>query len=262
MGIAEQNMFGVAAGMATVGLIPFVSTFACFTAKRALDQIRIVIAQPSLNVKFIGAYSGILTGKTGKTHQSVEDISVFRAMPNITIIAPIDGVEVRKAMYALVEYDGPVYLRLTRDPTVPVVDADYEFIIGKTKLLREGGDVTIISTGEQSQRALQGAELLAKEGVESTVLHVPTIKPLDEDAIVEAAAKSDLVVTVEDHSIYGGLGGAVAEVLGEKYPVRMKRVGLRDTFGESAPNEPILEKYGLTPSHVAKAAKELLETKR
>lgn len=262
MGIAEQNMFGVAAGMATVGLIPFVSTFACFTAKRALDQIRIVIAQPSLNVKFIGAYSGILTGKTGKTHQSVEDISVFRAMPNITVIAPIDGVEVRKAMYAMVEYDGPVYLRLTRDPTIPVVDADYEFKIGKTLLLREGGDVTIISTGEQSQRALQGAELLAKEGVESTVLHVPTIKPLDEDAIVEAAARSDLVVTVEDHSIYGGLGGAVAEVLGEKYPVRMKRVGLKDTFGESAPNEPILEKYGLTPSHVAKAAKELLETKR
>lgn len=262
MGIAEQNMFGVAAGMATVGLIPFVSTFACFTAKRALDQIRIVIAQPSLNVKFIGAYSGILTGKTGKTHQSVQDISVFRAMPHITILSPMDGVEVRKAMYAMVEHDGPVYLRLTRDPTTPVVGEDYQFEIGKTLMLREGGDVTIISTGEQSQRALQAAQLLAQEGIQSTVLHVPTIKPLDEEAIVAAAAKSNLVVTAEDHSIYGGLGGAVAEVLSENYPVRMKRIGLRDTFGESAPNQPLLEKYGLTPEHIAQAARTLLETKK
>ena len=232
MGIAEQNMFGVAAGMATVGLIPFVSTFACFTAKRALDQIRIVIAQPSLNVKFIGAYSGILTGKTGKTHQSVEDLSIFRAMPNVVSIAPIDGVEVRKAMYAMVEYDGPVYLRLTRDPATVVVPPDYEFVIGKTLTLREGGDVTIISTGEQSRRALDAAEILSRDGIQAYVLHVPTIKPLDEDAIVEAAAASGLVVATEDHSIFGGLGGAVAEVLGENYPVRMKRVGLRDTFGE------------------------------
>jgi transketolase len=261
MGIAEQNMFGVAAGMATVGLIPIISTFACFTAKRALDQIRIVIAQPSLNVKFIGAYSGILTGKTGKTHQSVQDLAVFRAMPHVVSIAPIDGLEVRKAMYAMVEYDGPVYLRLTRDPTPVIVAQDYEFKIGKTVTLKKGTDVTIISTGEQSQRALEAAVKLEKEGIQAYVLHVPTIKPLDEDAIVEAAAASGLVVTAEDHSIYGGLGGAVAEVLGEKYPVRMKRVGLRDTFGESAPNEPILKKYGITPEDVADAARGLLAYK-
>lgn len=259
MGIAEQNMFGVAAGMASVGLIPFVSTFACFTAKRALDQIRIVIAQPGLNVKFIGAYSGILTGKTGKTHQSVEDLTVFRAMPNVVSIAPIDGVEVRQAMHAMVEYDGPVYLRLTRDPMPIIMGDSYQFQIGKAVTLREGKDITLIGTGEQTQRCLDAANLLAAEGISAFVLHVPTLKPLDVEAIVNAAAATGLVVTAEDHSILGGLGGAVAEVLGEEYPVPMKRIGLRDTFGESASNAPLLEKYGLTARHVAAAAKTLLE---
>lgn len=259
MGIAEQNMFGVAAGMASVGLIPFVSTFACFTAKRALDQIRIVIAQPGLNVKFIGAYSGILTGKTGKTHQSVEDLTVFRAMPNVVSIAPIDGVEVRQAMHAMVEYDGPVYLRLTRDPMPIIMGDSYQFQIGKAVTLREGKDITLIGTGEQTQRCLDAANLLAADGISAFVLHVPTLKPLDVEAIVNAAAATGLVVTAEDHSILGGLGGAVAEVLGEEYPVPMKRIGLRDTFGESASNAPLLEKYGLTARHVAAAAKTLLE---
>lgn len=259
MGIAEQNMFGVAAGMASVGLIPFVSTFACFTAKRALDQIRIVIAQPGLNVKFIGAYSGILTGKTGKTHQSVEDLTVFRAMPNVVSIAPIDGVEVRQAMHAMVEYDGPVYLRLTRDPMPIIMGDSYQFQIGKAVTLWEGKDITLIGTGEQTQRCLDAANLLAADGISAFVLHVPTLKPLDVEAIVNAAAATGLVVTAEDHSILGGLGGAVAEVLGEEYPVPMKRIGLRDTFGESASNAPLLEKYGLTARHVAAAAKTLLE---
>jgi len=262
MGIAEQNMFGVAAGMASAGLIPCVSTFACFTAKRALDQIRIVIAQPKLNVKFIGAYSGILTGKTGKTHQSVEDLAVFRAMPNVVSIAPIDGIEVRQAMQAIFEYDGPVYLRLTRDPSPVVMNGDYKFEIGKAVVLREGTDITLIGTGEQSRRCLDAADLLAAEGISAYVLHVPTLKPLDNAAIVRAAAATQLVVTAEDHSIIGGLGSAVAEVLGEEYPVRMKRVGLKDTFGESAPNAPLLEKYGLTPEHVAKAARELISNKQ
>ena len=262
MGIAEQNMFGVAAGLATVGLIPFISTFACFTAKRALDQIRIVIAQPGLNVKFIGAYSGILTGKTGKTHHAVEDLTVFRAMPNVVSIAPIDGVEVRQAMFAMVEYDGPVYLRLTRDPMPTIMDETYQFKIGKAVTLREGKDVTLIGTGEQTQRCLEAADLLAEDGISAYVLHVPTLKPLDTEAIVKAAASTGLVVTAEDHSILGGLGGAVAEVLSEEYPVRMKRVGLRDTFGESASNAPLLEKYGLTSRHVAAAARGLLEYRK
>jgi len=261
MGLAEQNMFGVAAGLATLGLVPFVSTFACFAAKRALDQIRIVIAQTKLNVKFIGGYSGLLTGKTGKTHQAVQDIAVFRAMPNVVSIAPVDGIEVRKAMRAILAYDGPVYLRLTRDPCPGIVNEDYRFVIGKAVVLREGNDVTLISTGQQSQRCLEAADILSKEGIEAYVLHVPTLKPLDEEAIVQAAVRTGLVVTAEDHSIIGGLGGAVAEVLGERHPLPMKRVGLRDTFGESGPNEELLEKFGLTPGHVAQAARDIVKSR-
>jgi len=258
MGIAEQNMFGVAAGLATVGFVPFVSTFACFAAKRALDQIRVVIAQPKLNVKFIGAFSGLLTGKTGKTHQSVQDIAVFRAMPNVVSIAPMDALEVRKSLPAILAYDGPVYLRLTRDPCPVILTEDYQFIIGKAVVLREGNDIALIGTGQQSQRCLEAAELLVKEGIQAHVLHVPTLKPLDEEAIIQSAARTGLVVTAEEHAIIGGLGGAVAELLGERYPVPMKRVGLRDTFGESGSNEALLEKYGLTPRHVAQAARDIL----
>jgi len=258
MGVAEQNMLGVAAGFATLGFIPFVATLTVFLAKRALDQIRVVIAQPRLNVKMVGCYSGLLTGKTGKTHQSVQDISIFRSMPQVVSIAPIDAVELRSAMYAMVAYNGPVYLRVTRDPTPVVVGDDYTFTIGRAVVLREGSDVTLISTGTQSQRCLEAAELLATEGIQTHVLHVPTLKPLDEEAIVQAAARTGLVVTAEEHSILGGLGGAVAEVLGEHYPVPLRRVGLRDVFGESAPNDPLLEKYGLTPRHVAEAARQLL----
>jgi transketolase len=261
MGIAEQNLFGVAAGLSTLGFVPFVSTLACFT-KRALDQIRIVIAQPRTNVKFTGAYSGLLTGKTGKTHQAVEDIAIFRAMPNVVTIVPVDGIEVRKAMHAMLAYDGPVYLRLTRDPCPVVIDEHAEFVIGKAVVLREGKDITLIGTGEQSSRCLETAEMLAQEGIDAYVLHVPTLKPLDEDAIIRAAARTGLVVTAEDHSIIGGLGSAVAEVLGEKHPTRIKRVGWRDLYGESAPNEPLLEKYGLTPKHVAQAARDLLDSEK
>lgn len=260
MGIAEQNLFGVAAGLSTLGFIPFISTFACFT-KRALDQIRITIAQPRTNVKFTGAYSGLLTGKTGKTHQAVEDIAVFRAMPNMVTIVPVDGIEVRQAMHALVEYDGPVYLRLTRDPC-PVVTAELApFVIGQARVLREGKDIALICTGEMSSRCLEAAHALAQEGINAHILHVPTIKPLDEDAILDAAVRTGLVLTVEDHSIIGGLGGAVAEVLGERHPTRLKRLGWCDTYGESAPNELLLEKYGFTPKHIAAQARKLLELK-
>jgi transketolase len=262
MGIAEQNMFGVAAGLAALGFVPFVSTFACFAAKRALDQIRIVIAQPKLNVKFIGAYSGILTGKTGKTHQAVQDIAVFRSMPEVITIAPVDGVEVRRAMHAIMAHDGPVYLRLTRDPCPVVVGEHYRFTIGKAVVLREGSDVTLIGTGQQSQRCLEAADFLAEAGCRAHVLHVPTIKPLDEEAVLNAAQKTGFVVTAEDHSILGGLGGAVAELLAEHHPLPMHRLGLRDVFGESGPNDALLEKYGLTPKHVARAALDLLEEQR
>ena len=258
MGIAEQNMIGVAAGLATVGFVPWISTFAAFVAKRALDQIRVVVAQPHLDVKLCGSYSGILTGKTGKTHQSVEDIAVFRAMPGVTTIAPADAVELRGAMTAMMETPGPFYLRLTRDPSPTIFADDYRFAIGKGVLLRDGGDIALIGTGVQTVRVLEAAQLLAAEGIEATILHLPTLKPLDAEAIVAVAERTGAVVTAEDHSILGGLGGAVAEVLAEHRPTRMRLVGLRDTFGESGPNDAILEKYGLTPRHVAEAARGLL----
>ncbi|HVL25989.1 MAG TPA: transketolase C-terminal domain-containing protein [Thermomicrobiales bacterium] len=258
MGIAEQNMLGVAAGLATTGYVPWISTFAAFLAKRALDQIRVVIAQPGLNVKMCGSYSGILTGKTGKTHQAVEDISVFRAMPHVVTIAPADAVELRAAMAAMMEDERPTYLRLTRDASPIITDADRGFDIGKGYLLREGSDVGIISTGVQTVRALEAADMLESAHISAAVLHLPTIKPLDVDAIVTIAQQTGAIVTAEDHTILGGLGGAVAEVLGEHAPTRMRRVGLQDTFGESGPNDAILEKYGLTARHVAVAAEELL----
>lgn len=259
MGIAEQNMFGVAAGMASLGLIPFAVTFACFTAKRALDQIRIVIAQPRLNVKMVGAYSGLLAGKTGKTHQSVQDMAIFRAMPNVVTVAPMDAVEVRKALRAVAAYEGPVYLRLTRDPCPVIFDEQYDFVIGRGVVLREGSDITLMGTGQQSQRCLEAADILEQAGIRAHVLHLPTLKPLDEEAVLKAAGRTGLVVTAEDHTIIGGLGGAVAELLSERHPLPLKRVGIRDLYGETGPNEPLLEKYGLTPAHVARAARELLE---
>lgn len=262
MGIAEQNLMGVAAGLATVGFIPFISTFAVFAVKRSLDQVRVVVAQPGLNVKITGGYSGLLTGKTGKTHQAVEDLAVMRAMPHMTVVVPGDCVELRQVLRAASLYDGPMYIRLTRDPSPNIFSDGYKFELGKAVTVREGGDLTIISTGVETVRALEAASLLAAEGIEAYVLHVPTLKPLDDAAIVEAARRTGLVLTAEDHSIIGGLGSAVAEVLGEQYPVLMKRVGMQDTYGESAPDEALLEKYGLAPHHIAEAAKELLARKQ
>ncbi len=259
MGIAEQNMMGVAAGLATLGFIPFISTFAAFSAKRDLDQIRIVVAQPGLHVIITGAYSGIQTGKTGKTHQSVQDISIFRSMPNMTVIVPADPIEVRAAMYALVnDMDGPAYLRLTRDPYKTIFDEEYQFKIGEVVPLRDGTDITLIGTGEESIRCMEAANILENEGIQAHVIHVPTIKPLDKKAIIKAARQTGKVVTAEDHTIIGGLGSAVAEVLSENEPTIMKRVGWQDVYGESAPNEQLLEKYGLTAKHIVLKAKELL----
>ncbi len=262
MGIAEQNMAGVAAGLATVGFVPWISSFAVFLAKRDLDQVRMVIAQTKLPVKLAAHYSGLLTGFTGKTHQSVEDLAVMRAMPNMTVIAPADAVECRRAMRVANDVPGPVYFRLTRDPSPIIFEEGYRFELGRGVVLRDGRDVALISTGVETTRALEAADVLASEGIGAYVLHLPTIKPLDEEAIVEAAERTGAVVTAEEHSILGGLGGAVAEVLSERMPTRMRRVGIRDRFGESAPNDALLEKYGLDAAHVARAARELLEVTR
>ncbi|MFM9106027.1 MAG: transketolase family protein [Chloroflexota bacterium] len=258
MGIAEQNMLGVAAGLATVGYVPWISTFVPFLVKRALEQIRVVIAQPHLNVKMCGAYSGILTSKTGKTHQSVEDLAIMRAMPGVVTIVPADAAELRSAMDAMMRHDGPMYLRVTRDASPVIFGPDYRFEIGRGVLLRDGGDVGIISTGVETVRALEAADLLAAEGVSASVLHLPTIKPLDVEAIVAVAARTGRIVAAEDHTIIGGLGGAVAETLSEHHPTRLRRIGWQDVYGESAPNDYLLEKYGLSSRHIAAAAKGML----
>jgi len=261
MGVAEQNLVGVAAGMATCGLIPWISSFTCFIVNRDLDQIRVAVAQPGLNVNIVGAYSGLQTGRTGKTHQDVSDLAVMRSMPNMTVIAPVDGVETRLAMLAANEHPGPVFMRLSRDPAPVIFGADYAFEIGKACVVRAGTDVTIASTGEETVRALQAADELSDDGISALVLHVPTLKPLDADAIAAAAARTGCVVTAEDHSVIGGLGSAVAEVLSERHPTPLRRVGIADCFGESGSNEDLLEKYGLTARHVAQAARELVRSR-
>src|SRR5918992_1761956 len=258
MGIAEQNMVGVAAGMATLGFVPWLSTFAAFMANRATDQVRVVVAQPHLNVKMCGGYTGILTGKTGKTHQSVEDIANFRAMPGVVTLAPADGVELRSAMRAMMETPGPMYLRVTRDPSPTIFPDDYRFQIGTGVILCDGADVGLIGTGVQTVRVLEAADSLAGEGIAASVLHLPTLKPIDADAIVALAERTGRIVTAEDHSIIGGLGSAVAEVLGERRPTPMRRIGLRDVYGESAPNDYLLEAYGISAGHVATAAREIV----
>jgi transketolase len=261
IGIAEQNMIGMAAGLALAGWMPFTNTFACFASKRALDQIRTSIVQPGLNVKMAGGYSGLLAGKTGITHQSVQDVAIFRAMPGITILAPSDANETQAAVRAAVAYKGPVYIRLTRDPLPVIWGADHKMEIGKAVPVRDGSDVALITTGWMLIPALGAADALAASGISALVLHVPTIKPLDGDAIVDAARRTGAVVTVEDHSIIGGLGSAVAEILSEQHPTRLRRVGVCDCYAESAPNEDLLIKYGLTADNIAQTARALLGAK-
>jgi len=248
--------------MATVGLVPWLSSFTCFLTSRTLDQLRVTVAQPRLSVKLAGHYSGILTGKTGKTHIEVGDIAVMRAMPHMTVVAPADGVECALATRALTDLPGPVYLRVTRDATPVIFGEDHRFVPGKVVPLREGRDVTIFGTGVQSVRALEACDLLAAEGISAHLVHVPTLKPVDVEGILAAARKTGRVLTTEDHSVIGGLGGAVAEVLGQHAPTPMAIHGLQDCFGESGPNDAVLEKYGLTARHVAQAVKALLTRTR
>jgi transketolase len=251
MGIAEQNMLGVAAGLATTGLIPFVSTFVAFAVVRPLDQIRVLIAQTGLNVKITPGYAGLFTGITGKTHLIVNDVSIMRSLPGMVTVCPADDVEARAVLRWCVEYAGPVYVRLVRDATQRLFDDSYKFEFGRAVAVREGRDVTLISTGTQTPRTVDAAELLAERGIEAHVLHVPTVKPLDVAAIVAAAQKTGVVVTVEEHSVLGGLGGAVAEALSEHSPTVVKRLGMQDVDGESASNAALLEMYGLSAARVA-----------
>jgi transketolase len=259
MGIAEQNMLGVAAGMATVGFIPFVSTFACFAVARALDSIRVLIAQPKLPVKIAGGYAGLLAGMTGKTHLIFDDLAIMRAMANMVTVCPVDEVETRQAVAAIIDHDGPVYLRLTR-PNEPILFGDdYRFELGRAVTVRDGDAATVFSTGTHTSRVFEAAEALSEEGIDIKLVHVPTLKPLDEEAVVEAAKATGFVITAEEHTIIGGLGGAIAETLSDKHPVPVKRTGLDDLFGESGPNDDLLEKYGLSIGKTTERIRQIIK---
>ena len=245
-GIAECNMMGIAAGLATTGKVPFVSTFAMFAAGRAFEQVRNSIGYPGLNVKIAATHGGISVGEDGASHQCNEDLALMREIPGMVVINPADGVETREAIKAVYEHKGPVYLRLGR-MEVPIIrrEGEYRFTIGKGELLRKGRDLTIVATGLCVSSALEAAEGLLKKGIEAEVMNIHTIKPLDEELVLASAKKTGRVVTVEEHSILGGLGSAVSEVLAENYPVKVLRIGIRDTYGESGSAEQLLEKYKL-----------------
>jgi transketolase len=251
MGIAEQNMLGVAAGLATMGLVPFISTFVSFAVVRPLDQIRVLIAQTGLNVKITPSYAGLFTGMTGMSHIIVDDLSIMRAMPGMVTVAPADDVEAAQVLRWAAGFQGPVYVRLVRDATQRLFDESYRFELGHAVTVREGTDVTLISTGSQTPRVVDAAELLAADGIDAHVVHLPTIKPVDTASIVAAAERTGRVITVEEHTILGGLGGLVAETLGELLPTPVHRIGLRDIYPQSGPNDALLDIYGLSASRVA-----------
>ena len=258
-GIAECNMIGIAAGIATTGKVPFASSFAMFAAGRAFEQVRNSVGYPHLNVKIAATHAGISVGEDGATHQCNEDIALMREIPGMVVINPSDDVEARAAVEAAYEYVGPVYLRLGR-LAVPVINdrPDYKFEIGKGVVLRDGKDLTIVATGLCVSEALKAAEALAAEGVDAAVINIHTIKPIDEELLCEYAKKTGKIVTVEEHSILGGLGGAVCETLSEKCPVPVKRIGIKDCFGESGPAAELIHKYGIDKDGIKAQIKEWL----
>ncbi len=259
LGIAEANMCGVAAGLASAGKVAFVNTFAVFMTTRALDPVTSLISYPNLNVKLAGSYAGLSDSYDGATHNSVSDIAVTRSIPNLSIVCVSDAVQTAKATKAIAKIEGPVYLRLSRAAVPDVFGEDYEFRFGKGELLREGKDITLIATGYMLQKSLEAAKLLETDGISVRVVNIHTIKPIDEDIILESAKKTDLIVSVEEHSIIGGLGGAVAEVLAEKHPAKMIRIGIEDSFGESGDYEALLEKFGLCSNIIAGRVRKALK---
>lgn len=263
MGIAEGNMMGVAAGLSTCGKIPFVSTFAMFAAGRAFEQIRNSICYPKLNVKVCATHAGLTVGEDGASHQSVEDISLMRSIPNMVVISPSDDVETRAAIKAIAEYEGPCYVRLGRAAVNVINDeATYKFELGKGVVISEGKDITIVATGIMVDTAIEAKEMLAKEGIDAKVINIHTIKPLDKELIIKSAKETGAIVTVEEHSVIGGLGSAVAETITESYPVPVLKVGINDTFGESGKPNELLEAYGLTSKDIVAKVKEAIALKR
>ena len=260
-GIAEQNMMAAAAGMATVGLIPFVSTYAVFASMRACEQVRTMICYPRLNVKIAASHGGLTPGQDGVTHQGLEDMALMRSLAGMTVIQPADATSTRKAVWAAAAHPGPVYLRLTRDPVPVLYDDSLQFEIGRAITLRDGEDATIIAIGDMVALAVEAADMLEGEGLEVGVLDMHTLKPLEGAAVVRAARATGAIVTAENHTLFGGLGSAVAEVLGEQCPVPLSRVGLGNTFAESGPYKELLVKYRMSSVDIAAAVRRVVSRK-
>ncbi len=260
-GIAEGNMMSVAAGLAASGKIPFASTFAVFGAGRAYEQIRNSICYPNLNVKVAVTHAGLTVGEDGATHQMLEDIALMRALPNMTVVVPADAAETAQVIRWAASYQGPVYIRMGRAKVEDVISPGAEFVPGKSTTLADGSDVTIMACGIMTQQALQAAKMLAEKGISARVINMSSIKPIDEAAIVKAAKETGAIVTCEEHTVMGGLGSAVAEVVVRHCPVPMAMVGTEDVFGQSGKASEVLKVYGLTPEHIALEAKKLVEAK-
>ncbi len=259
MGIAEQNLVGAACGFAAAGKIPFASTFAMFATGRAFEVIRNSVCYPKLNVKICATHAGITVGEDGGSHQSVEDISLMRSIPNMTVLVPADGIEAEKMILEAAKFNGPMYVRLGRSAVPTLFDENYEFKIGKGAVLRDGNDATIIACGIMVNEALVAADILKAENIDVRVINMSTIKPIDTELIISAAKETKAIVTAEEHSVIGGLGSAVSEVVSENHPVIVKKVGMNDTFGESGTPNELLEKYGLTAKNIADKVREALK---
>lgn len=264
MGIAEANMIGVSAGLAAAGKKPFANSFAMFAAGRVWEQIRNSVAYPHLNVKVIGSHGGLSVGEDGATHQCIEDLAIMRAIPDMLVLCPCDGNEMRQAVRALLQYEGPAYMRLGRLAVETVTDTapGYHFELGKGALLRAGSDVTVVAVGMMVQMALKAAEILAQEGISVRVIDMHTIKPLDEAILLTAAKETGAIVTSEEHNILGGLGGAVAEFLAASYPVPVVRHGVEDCFGRSGKAEEVLEAFGLSPDGIVSKVRAAISLKK
>ncbi|MBC7333470.1 MAG: transketolase family protein [Actinobacteria bacterium] len=262
VGVAEQNLMGVAAGLSLTGLIPIASTFAVFATGRAFDQVRNTIAYGNCNVKIVATHGGITVGEDGASHQSIEDIALMRVLPNMKVIVPADAFEVEKALRAAVRIYGPVYIRLGRVPVPTVTSKCSHFEIGRANVLRDGSDLAILATGIMVSESLKAAEILSSEGVESAVINVHTIKPLDRETVLETAKRCGALITAEEHSIVGGLGSAVAELLSTECWVALGMVGVKDTFGESGSPKELMKKYGITAGDIVEKAKEVLNKKK
>lgn len=262
VGIAEANMVAMAAGMAAAGKIPFVNTFAAFMVLRGADPVRSLIAYSNLNVKLAGTYAGLSDSYDGASHHAITDIAFMRAVPNMTVISVADAVETKKAVEAVAQYEGPVYLRLSRAAVPIIFDDNYKFEIGKGVELTEGNDVSILATGYMVQKSLEAAKKLKEKGINARVINIHTIKPIDKALIIKCAKETGVVVTVEEHNVIGGLGSAVAEVITKEYPVQMDFVGIKDTFTETGAYEDLLDKYGLSSENIVNTVCKVIERKR